>query len=229
MGRAGEAVRGSLRAAWRLIGSALAAVPTLLWIAIGLVAALIVAVTASGGLRAVETVPVATAMGDELHLSEYTVTVLDAAFTDAVEDQFLEADAGETLLVVTMELENTTDRPIGLTTSADRISTGFVNTRNPLFTLTSPEHGEGERPGIEPTTSVLAWRTDGSAGSVILQPGVPSALRVAWTVPADAVAAGVSLDVYDAQVTTGQILISSDQVIWRRGELAARIELDGDR
>lgn len=222
-------MRGPFRAALRLIRSGFAAVPTLLWVAIGFVAALIVAVAASGGLRAVEATPATAALGDELRLAEYTVTVLDAELTDAVEDRYLEADAGETLLVVTMKMENTTDRPIGLTSSTDRIFTGFVNTRNPLFTLTSPAQGAGERPGIEPTTSVMAWRTDGSAGSVILQPGVPSTLRVAWTIPADAVAAGVALDVYDAEVTTGQILISSDQVIWRRGELVARIDLGGER
>lgn len=219
MGRTRESVRGALRAAYRLIGGAFSSVPTFLWVAVGLVVVLIGGVTVSGGLRAAESTPAEVAVGTEIELSEYSVTVLDAEFTDAVEDQPLEADAGGTLMVVTMMLKNTTDRPIGITTSTDRISAGFVNVREPLLALS----------GIEQTSSARAWRDDGSAGPVILQPGMPSTVRIAWPIPKDAVSSGsVHLDVYDAQVTTGQILLSSDQIIWRRGELTARIELGED-
>lgn len=212
-------VGGALRAVSRLIGSAFSSVPIFIWIALGLVVVLIGGVTFSGGLRVAESTPANLAVGTEIGLSEYSVSVLDAEFTDAVEDQHLEAETGDTLVVVTMTLENTTDRPIGITTSTDRISTGFLNAPGPLLALS----------GIEQTSSARAWRADGSAGPVTLQPGIPSTVRVAWPVPKDAVSSGgVHLDVYDARVTTGQILLSSDQIIWRRGELTARINLDGD-
>lgn len=194
-----------------------------IWIAIGLVVVLIGVVSISGGLRDAESTPADVATGAEIELSEYSLTVLDAEFTDAVEDQYLEADAGDTLVVVTMKMTNTTDRPIGVATSADRISTGFINVRAPLLALSDTEHTS-----IEQTSSARAWRDDGSDGPVILQPEVLSTVRIAWSVPEDAVSAGsVQLDVYDAQVTTGQILLSADQIIWRRGELTARIGLDG--
>src|SRR5690606_39200930 len=134
----------------------------------------------------------------------------------AIEDQFMEAEAGETLVVATMTLENTSGLPVGITSPADRVSAGFLTVREPLLSLS----------GTELTGSVRAWRADGSAGSVILQPGIPSTVKIAWSVPEDAVrAGGVHLDIYDAQVSSGQILISADQIFWRRGELTARIEL----
>ena len=202
-----------------MLGSALSSIPAFLWVAFGVVVVLAGGVTVSGGLRVAESTPTDVALGTEIDLSEYSLTVHDAEFTNAVEEQYLEADAGDALVVVTMTMTNTTDRPIGITTTTDRISTGFVNVRNPLLTL----------PGIEPTNSVRAWRDDGSAGPVILQPGIPSTVRLAWPVPEDAAHSGsVYLDVYDAKVTTGQILLSADQVFWRRGELAARVDLDGN-
>lgn len=216
----------SLRAASRLIGSAFSSVPMFIWVAGGLIVVLIGGVTIAGGLHVAEATPATVAVGDEAELSEYSVTVLDTEFTDAVEDQYMEAEAGETLVVVTMTLKNTTDRPIGITTSTDRISTGFVNVRTPLLALSGTSQSGVS---IEPTSSVRAWRDDGSAGPVILQPGLLSTVRIAWPVSADAVSSGdIRLDVYDARVTTGQILLASDQIIWRRGELAARISLGED-
>ena len=218
MSRERQAVRGARHAAARLVLSAFSAIPTFLWVAVGLIVALVVAVAVSGGLRAADATAADVAMGAEAQLSQYSVTVSDVEFTDAVEEQFMEAEPGDTLVVVTMTLKNATDRPIGVATSADRISTGFVNVREPLLALS----------GIEPTGSARAWRVDGSAGSVILQPGLSSTVKIAWPVPEDAVRSGsVQLEVHEARVSTGQILISSDQIFWRRGDLAARIDLGG--
>lgn len=230
MSRTRESVGGALRAASRLIGSAFSSIPLFIWVAIGVAVLLFAVVSVAGGFRAVGSTPAPTGeIGTEVALSEYSVTVHDAEVTDAVEDQYLEAEPGDTLVVVTMTMTNTTDQPIGIATTTDRIATGFVNVRDPLLELSGTSSTNNESTSVEPTSSARVWRDDGSAGPVILQPGMPSTVRIAWSVKKDAVSSrAVHLDVYDARVTTGQILLDSDQIIWRRGELAARINLGRD-
>lgn len=179
-------------------------------------AALAIAI-ALGGLGRSEVAPALLTKGDEVRMPLYAVTVLDAELADEVEEKSLRADQGETLVIITVRLENLTDRPIGVGRAADKVESQLIGVSDPLLTLT----------GATPADSAQAWRSDGSAGAVFLQPGVPSEVTLAWTAPEDAFADGiVELDVYDAVESRGQILISADHINWRRGDLAARITVD---
>lgn len=211
-GRARSAIASAARAA----GSR-RMVPV--WIAAGAIAVLLVTVIALGGLDRGEVVPNPVAVGEEVRMPLYAVTVLDAELADEVEEESLKADPGETLVVVSMRLENLTDRPIGVDRAVDRVESRLINSVDPLLRLS----------GVASDHSTEVWRDDGSAGTVILQPGVPSQVTMAWIVPEDALARGIiSLDVYNAVETRGQVLLSADHVVWLRGELAARITVDAE-
>lgn len=179
-------------------------------------AALVTAI-ALGGLGRSEATPTRLDAGVEVRMPLYAVTVLDAALTDEVEEESLSAEPGETLVIVTVQLENLTDRPIGVGLAADKVESNLIGLSAPLLSLT----------GTTPTETPRAWRGDGSAGAVFLQPGVPSEVTLAWTAPEAAFADGiVELDVYDAVESRGQILISAEHVNWRRADIAARITVD---
>lgn len=189
------------------------------WVAGGVIAAFLTSVIALGGLETGEATPTPLAAGEEVRLSLYAATVLDAHFTDEIEEKFLVAEPGEKLIVVTLQLENLSERPIGVGNAADKVESHLISVEDPLLSL----------PGATADDGVQAWRGDGSAGPVILQPGVPSEVTLAWTAPDDAFADGsVYLDVYDAVEARGQVLLSEDHVRWQRGELAARITVNAE-
>lgn len=208
----GNATRA--RDAWRRGGQALASLGAPLWGAVLVATVLAAAFVGLGGLRPASASPTELDAGDEARTSLYAVTVLDAEMTDAVEDRYVEADEGETLVVVTLRVENLSDRPIDIGGSADRIEARLVNATAPLIALVD----------VEPTDSAKAWRTDGSAGTVVLQPDVPTDVQIAWPVPEDSFADGIlRLDVHEPDVRTGKVLFSSDHISWDRGDLVARI------
>lgn len=187
------------------------------WIAGAAVATALVTAIALGGLGRNEATPTLLNAGDEVRMPLYAVTVLDAALTDEVEEESFSAEPGETLVIVTVQLENLSDRPIGVGLAADKVESHLIGLSNPLLSLT----------GMTQTETPRAWRGDGSAGPVFLQPGVPSEVTLAWTAPAAVFADGiVELDVYDAVESHGQILISADHINWRRGDLTARITVN---
>ena len=187
------------------------------WVAGAAVAATLATAIALGGLNRSEVTPALLTVGDEVRMPLYAVTVLDVELADDVEEKSLSADQGETLVLVTVRLENLTDRPIGVGRVADKVEANLVGFSDPLLSLT----------GVTPAGSAQAWRSDGSAGGVFLQPGVPSEVTLAWTALEDAFPDGiVELDVYDAVESRGQILISADHINWRRGDLVARISVD---
>jgi hypothetical protein len=209
--RAGTVVRATL-SRW---ARAVAELPRWIWLAVAALVAVVIAVAAMGGLARAEATPTELGPDDEARTSMYAITVLEAEFTTEVESERLEAEPGEKFLVMTTRMENLSDAPISVgTTAADRISSGFVNTDNPLLELK----------GVASTESVDVWRADGSSGQVILQPGVPSQVTFAWTVPEDAFPDGAaSLDVHEAEVKRGQVVLSSRVVTWRPAALSARI------
>ena len=201
------------QSAWRRGRRALAALGWPLWAAIIVAALGAVAFVGSGGLRPASASPTELAAGEEARTSAYAVTVLDAETTDAVEDRF-EADQGEVLVVVTLRLENLSDRPIDIGGSVDRIEARLVNAPAPLLAPAD----------VEPTDFARVWRTDGSAGGIVLQPDVPTLAQIAWPVPEDSFADGIlRLDVYEPDITTGKVIFSSDHITWQRGDLATRI------
>ncbi|WP_431070806.1 hypothetical protein [Microbacterium phyllosphaerae] len=220
MSKTGDHERAAPKIAVRAIvsrwGRSLAEVPRWIWIAAAALIALVLVVVAIGGFAQAQTAPTELGADDEARASVYAVTVLDAEFTDEVESEYLEADPGEKLLVMTMRMENLSDAPIGVGTTADRTKAGLVNTDNPLIELT----------GASATDSVSIWRADGSSGQVILQPGVPSEVMLAWTVPDDAFPDGVvSLDLHEVEIRRGAVILSSSVVTWRATEAFARISV----
>ncbi|WP_102194269.1 hypothetical protein [Microbacterium aurantiacum] len=200
--------------AWR---SLLAASSAPVWIAAITAMAVILTFIALGGLRPAENSPTLTPTGAEARTSLYAVTVLSAELTDAIDKQFLEAEPGDDLLIVTVRLENLTSQAVGVDQGADRVKSQLIRAREPLLTLY----------GVTATDDARAWRTDGSLRGVILQPGVPAEVQLVWPVPEDSFPDGIAyLDVFDARERTGQAILSASAVTWRRTELATRIAVE---
>lgn len=195
---------------------AVADVPRWIWFAGAALVALIIAVVATGGLAQAQISPNEFGIGDEARTSVYAITVLDAEFATEVESEYLEAEPGQKLLVMTTQMENLSEAPIGVGTTADRTRASFVNTENPLLDLSE----------VTSTDTVTVWRADGSSGQVILQPGVLSEVTFAWSVPEDAFPDGiVTLDVHEVEIRRGAVILSSGVVTWRPAELSARIRI----
>ena len=187
------------------------------WIAAATIVIALAVLSTAGALDTSEPEVSHASAGEEIRMPLYSITVLDAELTDEIEERSLKTDDGEILAVMTVELENLSDAPIGLGRAADKVQSQLVGARDSLLTLA----------GTTPTRPAEAWRSDGSAGAVFLQPGVPSEVTLAWTVPEDAFADGVvELDVFNAVPSHGQILIAADNVTWKRGELAARVTVE---
>lgn len=187
------------------------------WITGAGAVALVGVVVGVGGFDTVSNDAEAVDTGTAITTSLYAVTITGGELTDAVEEEYLEADEGETLLVLDLTIENLSDAPVGVGTAVDRVASRLVNARAALLVI----------PEANDTYSARAWRPDGSSGEVVLQPGVPSEIRVAWTVPSDAFTEGrAELDVYDAVEQGGQIILSSSSVTWQRREQVARVIVD---
>jgi hypothetical protein len=192
-----------------------AAVPV--WASLIALLAVVAVFIGFGGLGTVTSEPAPVAVGSEARTSLYAVTVLDGELTDAVEEQYLEAEPGETLLVLTVVIENLSDHPIGVGSAADRVESRLINARAPMLQV------------VQSTAafSTRAWRPDGSSGQVVLQPGVPAEIRIAWSVPDDAFPEGTAhLDVFDAVEQGGQVILSSSTISWQRRQQAAQITVD---
>lgn len=192
------------------------------WISAAAIIALLAGVIGFGGLAPASRTPAQVSAGDDARTSLYSVTVLEAELTDAVESRFLEAEPGETLLVVTVRLENLSDNAVGVERSADRVDSRLIVGREPMLELS----------GVTTTGEARSWRADGAQRAVILQPGVPAEVTIAWPVPDDdataaAVADGtVRLDVHDATEQAGQVILAASTVSWRRTALNAQLELE---
>lgn len=190
------------------------------WIALGSLVAAAAVLIAVGAFDTAENEPAAVAIGEEVRLPTYAVTVLDVEVTDAVEDQYLEADEGESLVLVTMRLENLSDAPIGIDGSLDGISSHLVNSTSPLLDLS----------GVTVTGSARYWRDVTSSRRPLLQPAVPAVVTIAWPVEsADLDSDDVTLEVHEADPQHGNIVVASTDVTWWQGDLVARIDLEAGR
>lgn len=188
------------------------------WIIGGAVAAAAVAAIALGALDQVADEVAERAAGDEIDLSLFTVSVTGAEVADEIEDEYLEAEPGEKIVVLTLQLENLADYPIGVGNAVDRVQSRLVNVTEPMLALD----------GADDRTAAV-WRADGSSGIVVLQPDVPAEVQVAWYVPDDVLADGeVSLDVYAPYVSRGQVILLSDVVTWHRGDQVATVVVDAE-
>lgn len=192
------------------------------WIAAAAIVGVLAGFIGFGGLATASRAPAQVSAEDTARTSLYTVTVLDAELTDAVESQFLEAEPGETLLVLTVRLENLSDRAVGVERSADRIDSRMIVGREPMLELS----------GLTATGTARSWRADGSLRAVILQPGVPADVTIAWPVADDDATARAftegtaRLDVHDATEQAGQVILAASTVSWRRAELSAQLDLE---
>lgn len=208
-----HAAAGVARTAFRR-----SAVPV--WIAVAAIVAVLAGFVGFGGLAPASRTPALVAGGEEARTSLYSVAVLDVELSDAVESQFLEAEPGETLLLVTVRLENRSDRAVGVERSADRVESRLIVGSEPMLVLS----------GATPTGTARSWRADESQREVILQPGVPADVTIAWPIADDDVAAvaegAVRLDAYDAVEQSGQVILAASTITWRRSELSARLDLE---
>lgn len=192
-----------------------ASAPVVIAVILLLAAALVF--VAAGGLRPASRSAATVESGTAVTTSLYEVTVHEATVTDEVEQQYWEAEDGETLLLVSMRLTNLTDRPAAVQGSADRVTSRLLDSDAALLTLD----------GITPTEGARAWHSDGGQRSPVLQPGVPTEVVVGWPVPEDAITDGkVRLDVHDARAQGGQIIVSASAITWRRTELVARVGVE---
>lgn len=190
------------------------------WIAVGALAVVASTLVAIGAFDTAKAEPAVVGLGDEVRLPTYSVTVLDAEVTDAVEEQFIEADEGESLLLVTMRIENLSDQTISVDGSADGISSRLVNSSAPLLELT----------GVTVTGSAQYWRDITSSRRPLLQPDVPAVITIAWPVESAGLDSGdIALEVHEAEPRHGSIVVSSRDVTWSQGNLVARIELEVGR
>jgi hypothetical protein len=157
------------------------------------VAAVFLAVSAVfGGLddAPVQAAPVISA-GDTHVGAELTVTVNQALLIDGFPEQNVKPAPGNRLLVVRADVENTTTRPLRLsTTEANNIRVGGVT----------------DLPPASPPSNILV--IDDGSDEVVVQPGIPVELAFLWEIASDAVAEGDSIQV--------QLL---DRVLISEGEL----------
>lgn len=185
------------------------------WIAAIVLTSLASLFLAFGGFGPALITPTRAATGDEVRTSLYTVTVVRSELTDEIEERVLSAEPGEDLLLVTLVLENLTSTPAGVITSVDGVSSHLVDGKAPLLAIG----------GLDATDAILAWREERSSGP-ILQPHVPAEVRIVWRVPEGSFPEGTAfLDVYEAQVVRGQVIISSSAVTWRRTQQTAQISM----
>lgn len=206
-------VGGRVRALADRGARAVSEIPRWIWLAASGVAVLLVIAVATGGFARARVDLVQVGQGDEVRTTTYAITVLDARLAQEVEEEYLEAEPGEQLLVLTTRMENLSETPIGVGSTADLTKANLVNTDEPLIDLVD----------VTVSDRVSVWRPDGSAGQVFLQPGVPSEVRIAWVVPAAALSDAVSLDIHEADVSRGAVILSSNVVTWDPAEVAARI------
>lgn len=190
------------------------------WITLGSLIAAATVLIAVGAFDTAENEPAAVAIGEEVRLPTYAVTVLDVEVTDAVEDQFLEAEESESLVLVTLRLENLSDATISVDGTSDGISSHLVNSSSPLLDLS----------GVAVTGSAGYWRDVTSSRRPLLQPDVPAIVTIAWPVEsADLDSDDLALEVHEADPQHGNIVVASTDVTWWQGDLVARIDLEAGR
>ncbi|GAT73651.1 transcriptional regulator, LacI family protein [Microbacterium sp. HM58-2] len=215
----GALARG-LRAILTRLADAVVAFPRPAWAVAAVAVVLLVVVILTGGLEPARSSPAPARAGEEVRTPTYAVTVLDAQLTDEIEEQLLDADEGETLLVIRMLLENLSDRPIGIPSSTDRLTSNLV----------SPGRALLEVHGVDQSVGPTVWRDGESAGSLVLQPGVPSEVAVAWRADEDAFEGGkVTIDVHEAVVRHGAVILSASVETWNAGAVVARVTAEAGR
>ncbi len=206
-------VRGAVE---RGLRSALDPSTAPLWIAVVVALGIALPFIAFGGLGPAQRTSAQASAGEQVRTSLYAVTILSAELVDEVEEQYLEAEPGDRLLVVTLELENLSTVPVGILQTVDGVRSRLVSSSTPLLDLS----------GGTASDDPAVWR-DGSLAAVVLQPRVPAEVRIAWPVPADSFPDGTAmLDVYDAEPRAGQVIQSSSAITWRRTEMAAQVSVE---
>ncbi|MFS0894307.1 hypothetical protein [Microbacterium sp. 179-I 3D3 NHS] len=167
------------------------------WLITGAGAVLLAATAIFGGLEAAAVDPIPTIAVGEVHRgSDMEMTVTDVELQDEPGNAqvFPDGEKGERVLVVTVDVINTFDRPRGSTSGS------------PL----SPVVDGIRIDGLEEKGTVS--RADDGLGSPMLQPDVPTRLLLAWIVGPEDFRAGqeVSLTLPDSDHYVGQSVVRGD-------------------
>lgn len=182
------------------------------WIAAALVVAFVAATALFGGLGPRGDDVSEVAVGTPVDTGMLEVTVDDARTTPELEDQFLSADDGETLLVARLTLVNRWNRPIAALGGEDRVSASLFAGTPPVISFDLDD--------VEPPDVV---RADGFTGRPILQPDVPLEVLVIWRIPVEAAPLELVVDVHDARVANGRAIIDEQSVYWEPTDVVGRI------
>lgn len=182
----------------------LAEVGTGLWVAAGVLVAVIAGVWAAGGFApahraAVELV--ALAPGDVHENDQFSVAFARAELTD---DPDLYLDEGEVALRVELRLENRWEEPF----TAPEILADAIAIA-----------------GLPEDAPIDIGRSDGTRGGAILQPGIPVDLTATWDLPEGTVSPGSSLDITVSDGTLRQFAVLDDVWAWGRYTPAAHATL----
>jgi hypothetical protein len=182
----------------------LAEVGTGLWVAAGVLIAAIVGVWATGGFApahraAVELAELAP--GDVHTNGQFSVAFAHAELTD---DPDLYLDEGEVALRIELRLENRWDEP---------------------FTASAIVEDAIAISGLPEDAAIDIGRSDGTRGGVILQPGIPVDLTVAWDLPEGTFTPGSELDITVSDGTLRQFAVLDDVWAWGRYTPAAHAAL----
>lgn len=206
---------GAQRSRFARLQAATDRVPTKWFAAIG--TGLFLAVTAAfGGLApvAAEQKPLEQLTVGQPHTgAQLAMTVERAVLIDRLSGSgaFPDADEGERLLVLLVEMENRWTEPA--------IGSAFAGLLDPTYRRNVVLAGDGAAAdGIV--------REDDQTLDPVLQPGVPALIAFSWVVPGDAYRDGEELTVVlkDAALEHGRMLFSGDY--WGTPEPAAHVSVE---
>lgn len=182
------------------------------WKVAGVLAVIVGVSALFGGLspasRAVTSVPASTTLQNDL----LRVHVNEVHTTTAIEDRFLEAGDGETVLVADMTIENVWTEPLAMTGTADNVGAKPVGGPDALLQIS----------GLPRNAIAEYWRTDGTRGMVTLQPGVVVDVTAAWIVPADAIGDDIDVTMHAAVLERGNTIIAHQNRFWKPGDAIER-------
>ena len=184
------------------------------WITAAIVVGFVAVTALFGGLgpRGDEVAEVTA--GTPVDTGMLDVSVEDVRTTPELEEQFLSADDGETLLVARVTLVNRWNRPIAALGSEDRVSASLFAGTPPVITVDLDD--------VDPPDVV---RADGHAARPILQPDVPLEVLVVWRIPVETAPAELAVEVRDARVANGRAIIDEQSVYWEPTDLVGRIRV----
>lgn len=198
------------------------------WAGYGVVALVLIATAAFGGLNDAPPDPVKKIDAGVEHTNEQvSMAVERIVLVDSIDDYFGPVEAGQPLLVLVLSVTNLTDQPLPMSGISNNVSVTIqpANDAN-----TAPSATGGDEPGSIELTSIDTidvTRTDGTY-STFLQSGVPARLAVIWAVNPDTVGAiggeaRTTVTIFD--LTYGDYYFVSDDKSWDEPVASAEVDV----